>query len=126
MMTVVADHSGIRSSFGGKGDNHRADGLLGPPRTGDLHREAIGDRRLLDHRAQHDLVHVDQMLAESFDIDLAPIRCRIGFQDPDDLGNRAEGILAPHRRCRAGHPAYDAHVLSMHIAAMRWHRIMLV
>ena len=45
---------------------------------------------LLDLGVHHHVVHVDQVLAQGFEIDLRPIGGRIGLENSDDLGDGCE------------------------------------
>ena len=49
-------------------------------------------------RPHRHLVHVDQVLAQSADIDLGPVGRGIGLEDAHDLLDGAEGLLAGHGR----------------------------
>jgi hypothetical protein len=70
---------------------------------------------------QHHLVHIDEVLAEPFNIDLGPIGGRIRIEDPDDLRDGAEGILSWHCWSARSHPMHRAHVLCVHVAPVARH-----
>jgi hypothetical protein len=72
---------------------HSANGVERAPLTLYGESRAPGDRLLPDGGTECDLVHVDQVLAQRFEIHLRPIRTRVGFQQPNDLRDRAEGVL---------------------------------
>ena len=46
---------------------------------------------------ERDLVHVDEMLAQGFKVDLGPVGFWVSLQDTDNLLDSAKGILARHR-----------------------------
>jgi hypothetical protein len=67
------------------------------------------------------------MLAEAFQIDLAPVSRGIGVEHPDDLGDGPEGVLPRHRgRPGRGRPMLHAvHRVVGHGHLALVHRLML-
>jgi len=44
--------------------------------------------------AEGEIIHVDQVIPEGIEIDFRPVGLGVGLQQPDDLGQGAEGRLA--------------------------------
>src|SRR6266511_3721688 len=116
-------------------DDHGADRLGGPAGSRDLHRKAARHLRRLDRCAQHDLVHVDQVLAEALDVDLGPVGGGIRLERPHHLGHRPEGALSrlhgavTHRVMHLVHALRHGavwHLAVLHLAVLhltRLHRL---
>jgi len=85
------------------GGDHPLDGRERPVPTGDRDFQPAVDLFQSSLSLQRDLVHVDEMLAQGFEVDLRPVGLRIGVKDSDDLLDRAEGVLAGHRRDRCSY-----------------------
>ena len=75
------------------GGDHSLDREERAPGAGDRDLQTPLDLLRGGVGAQRDLVHVDKMLAQRFEIDLRPVGLRVGVEDLHDLLDCAEGIL---------------------------------
>src|SRR5260370_24957911 len=99
------------------GDDHRADRLLGATGASHIHHEPAGHLGLPDLRPQHYLVHIDEVLAEAFQIDLAPVR-----RAPPTSGPWCRWCAGPGRpAARSGPAASLAGRLPLDLAASIGH-----
>ena len=80
-------------TLGMRGD-HALDRLERAAASGHRDLKTAVNRLCRGIRVQRDLVHVDKMLAQRFEIDLGPVGLGIGFENADNLLNGAEGVLA--------------------------------
>ena len=60
-------------------------------------------------RAERDVVHGDEVLPQRLDVDLRPVRRRVGLEHRDDRRDGCERILAPgvRRTARSSHRAWS-------------------
>lgn len=72
------------------GSRHTPNGLGHPARSGNRKAGATRYGLLLHHGAHRDVIHVDHVLPERFDINLRPVGRCVGFEYPHDLGDRRE------------------------------------
>ena len=102
------------------GANHPRVGVRHPPDGGNRpalarHREARarGDRFLPNKSAHRDVVHVDEVLPESLDVDPGPVGGRIGAENGDDLSDGGERGLASAGGTDLSCPGRMSHALLM-------------
>src|SRR6266511_1209437 len=67
------------------------------PRSGNGYFDAAVYRLRDGISLERDFVHVDEMLAQGFKVDLGPVGIGVSLQDADNLLDGAKGILARHR-----------------------------
>src|ERR1051325_7169289 len=72
--------------------DHSLDGDKRAPAALDGDLQAVVDLLWRGIGVQRDLVHVDQMLAQRFEIDLRPVGLWVGIEDTDDLLYGPKGV----------------------------------
>jgi hypothetical protein len=133
-MTVLVDHQEFAArQFGGlgvstvvavrhlnPGGDHLLDGDERAPAAGDSDFQSAVYLLGCELVLQRDLVHVDQVLPQGFEIDLRPVGLGVGVEDADDSLARPEGVLAgqrrrPRDRVHTSMTAHHAPLLAPHL-----------
>jgi hypothetical protein len=74
--------------------NHALDRVECSAFAGDCDLKAVIEFALARNSLECDLIHVDEVLAQSADVYLRPIRVGVGFEDGDNFLDRAERTWA--------------------------------
>ena len=110
----------MRGKFARMRRHHAQNRVAGAAFAGDRDLDAGLGHPFGGDGAQRHLVHVDEMLAQSADVDFRPIGPRVRFENLNDFLNGAEGILAGACRLNAGMVA--GHIamstLAAHVAVL--------